>query len=104
MYVQAGYERYLFFSSTASVIKNLCLVFMVRESLRVPRVMLRLGTSSQNLQKIVENADICSEEDKYSDSNIFGGYVYNGSNNGRNPHVQRHRKLPPATVRFCLKP
>ena len=32
LHVQAGYERCLFFSSTASAIKELCLVFMVRES------------------------------------------------------------------------
>ena len=95
--MQAGYERCLFFSSTASVIKELCLVFMVRESLRVPVLMFRLGTSSQN-------TSVCHEEDKYSDGNIFGQYPYHGSNNGRNSHVQRHCNLPPATFRLCFKP
>ena len=68
LHVQAGYERSLFFSSTASVIKELCLVFNVRESLRIPLLMFRLGTSSQNLHKIAENISVCIEEDKYSDS------------------------------------
>ena len=77
---------------------------MVRESLRVPLFMFRLGTSSQNLRKIAENTNVCTEKDKYSDSNIFGRYACNGSNNGRNSQVQRHCNLPPATFRFCFKP
>ena len=40
LHVQAGYERCLFFSSTASAIKELCSVFMIRESLRVPLFMI----------------------------------------------------------------
>ena len=59
LHVLAGYERCLFFSSTASVIKKLCSVFMVRESLRVPLIMFRLGTSSQNLHKIAKNTSVC---------------------------------------------
>ena len=39
LHVQARYERCLFLSSTASVIKELCSVFMVREFLRVPLLM-----------------------------------------------------------------
>ena len=70
---------------------------MVRESLQIPLLMFRLGTSSQNLHKIAENTSVCIEEDKYSDSNILGRYAYNGSNNGTNSHVQRHCNPPPAT-------
>ena len=84
--------------------QELCSVFMVRESLRVPLLMFWLGTSSKNLRKIAENTHVCTEEDKYSDSNIFGRYAYNGSNDGKNPHVQRHCDLPPATFGFCFKP
>ena len=53
---------------------------MARESLRVPLLMFRLRSSSQNLHKIAKNTSVCPEEDKYSDSNIFGRYVYHGSN------------------------
>ena len=77
---------------------------MVRGSLRVPLLMFRLGTSSQNIHKIAANISVCTEEDKYSGSNIFGRYAYNGSNSGRNSHVQRHCNLPTATFRFCFKP
>ena len=94
----------LFFSSTVSVIKELHWVFIVRESLQVPLLMFQLGSSSKNLHKIAENTDFCTEEDKYSDSNIFGRYAYNGSNDRRNSHVQRHCNLPLATFRFCFKP
>ena len=104
LHVQAGYEGCLFFSSTASVIKELCSVFMVRESFRVPLLIFRLENSSQNLHKIAKNTSVCPEEEKYSDINIFGRYAYHGSNNGRNSPVQRHCKLPPATFRFCFKP
>ena len=40
--------------------------------------------------KIAESTSVCTEEDKYTDSNIFGRYAYNGSNNGRSSHIQRH--------------
>ena len=63
-----------------------------------------VGTSFKNLHKTAEKTHACTEEDKYSDSNIFGRYVYNGSNDGRNSHVQRHFNLPPATFGFCSKP
>ena len=58
LHVQAGYERCLFFSSTASLIKQLCTVFMVRESLWVSLFMLRLGTSYKNLHKFVKNTNL----------------------------------------------
>ena len=83
LHVQAGYERCLFFSTTASIIKELCSVFMVNESLRISLLMFSLGTNSQNLHKIAENIDACTEENKYSGSNILRRYAYNGSNNGR---------------------
>ena len=76
--------------------------FMVWESLWVPLLMFRLGTSSQNFHKIAENTNVCTEEDKYSDSNIFGRYSYNGSNN--ESLMTRHCNLPPATFGFCFKP
>ena len=76
--------------------------FMVRESLWVRLLMFWLWTSSQNFHKIAENTNACTEEDKYSDSNILGRYSYNGSNDGWKPHVQRHCNLPPATFRFCF--
>ena len=60
----------------------------------VPLLMFRLGISSQNLYKIAEDTDVCTEEDLYSDSSIFGRYANNGSNDGRNSHVQRHCNLP----------
>ena len=104
LHVQAGYERCSFFSSTASVIKELCSIFMVMESLRVPLLMCWLGTSSHNLHKIAKNTSVCPEEDKYSDGNIFRRYAYHGSNNERNSHVQRHCNPPPVTSRFCFKP
>ena len=78
--------------------------FMVWESLWAPLLIFRLGTNSQNFQKIAENTNACTEEDKYSDSNIFGRYSYNGSNDGWKSHVQRHCNLPPVTFRFCFKP
>ena len=62
--------------------------------------MFWLGTSSQNLNKIAENTSVSIEEDKYSDSNIFGRYAYNGPNNGKRFHVQRHFNLPPEVFRF----
>ena len=62
-----------------------------------------VGTSSKNLHKIAEKTHACTEEDKYLDNNIFGRYAYNGSNDGRNSHVQRHFNLPPATFGFCSK-
>ena len=102
--VQARYERCLFFSSTASVIKELCSIFMVRESLWVPLLMFQLGTSSQNLHKIAKNTSVCPEKDKYLDSNIFGRYAYHVRNNERNSQVQRHCNLPPATIRFYFIP
>ena len=34
---------------------------------------------------------------------MFGRYAYNGSNDRRNSHVQRHCNLPPATFRLCFK-
>ena len=105
LHVQAGYERCLFFNSIASLIKELCLLFMVRESLRVPLLMFRLGTRiSQNLHKIAKNTSVCPEEDEYSGSNIFGRCAYYRSNNGRNYQVQRQCNLPPALFRFCFKP
>ena len=76
---------------------------MVRESLRVFLLTFGLGTSSQNLHKITENTSVCTEEDQYSDGNIFERYACNGSNNGRNSHVQRDCNLPSATFRFCFK-
>ena len=78
LHVLAGYERCLFFSSTASVIKKLCSVFMVRESLRVPLIMFRLGTSSQNLHKIAKNTSVCPEQDKYLDSNVLDNILMMG--------------------------
>ena len=48
---------------------------------------VRRWTSSH---KIAESTSVCTEGDKYTDSNIFGRYAYNGSNNGRNSHIQRH--------------
>ena len=59
LHVQPGYEGCLFLSSTVSVIKKLCSVFMVRESLQLPLFMFWLGTSSQNLHIIVENTSVC---------------------------------------------
>ena len=103
LHLQAGYERCLFFSSTASVIKELCSFFIVRESLRLALLMFHLETSSQNLQKIAENANASTEGDKYLDNNIFGRYAYNGSNNERNSHVQKNCNLPPVAFRFCFK-
>ena len=76
--------------------------FMVRESLWVCLLMFWLGTSSQNFHKIAENTNACTEEDKYSNSNILGRYSYNGSYDGWKSHVQRHCNLPPATFRFCF--
>ena len=78
--------------------------FMVRESLWVPLLIFQLGTSSQNLHKIAKKNSVCPEQNKYSDSNIFGWYAYHGSNNARNSHVQRHCNLPPVTFRLCFKP
>ena len=75
---------------------------MVRESLRIPLLMFRLGTSSQNLHKNAENTSVCIEEDKYLDSNTEQ-YAYNGSSNGRHSHVHRYCNLPPATFGFCFK-
>ena len=72
LHVQARYEICLFFSSTALVIKELCSVFMTRESLRFPMPMFQLGASSQSLYKIDEKTNVCTEDDEYSDSNIFG--------------------------------
>ena len=103
LHLQAGYEKCLFFSSTASVIKELCSFFIVRESLRLALLMFHLETSSQNLQKIAENANASTEGDKYLDNNIFGRYAYNGSNNERNSHVQKNCNLPPVAFRFCFK-
>ena len=54
LHVQTGYERCLFFSSSASLIKELYSIFMVRESLRVPLFMLPLGNSSKNPHKIAK--------------------------------------------------
>ena len=74
--MHAGYERCLFFSSTASLIKELYSVFMVRESLRVPLLMFRLLTSSNNRLKTAENTNVYTEEDECLDSNIFGRHAY----------------------------
>ena len=104
LHVQDGNERCLFFSSTASVIRELCSVFMVRGSFRVPLLMFQIGTSSKNLHKIAENTNVCTEEDKYSYSNILGQYAWNGSNDGRNSHIRRHCNLPSATFGFCFNP
>ena len=104
LHVQAGHERCVFFSSAASVINELCSVFMVRESLRVSLIMCRLETRSQNLHKIAVNISACTEEDKYLDSNIFGQYAYDGSSDGTNSHFQRHCNLPNGTFRFWFKP
>ena len=71
LYVQAEYGRWLFFSSTATFIKQLCSAFLVRESLRAAFLMVRLGTSSKNLNKIAENTNVCNEKDKYLNSDIF---------------------------------
>ena len=90
LHAQAGYERCLFFSSILSVTKELCSVFMVRESLVISLLMFRLGTSPQNHHKVAKNTSVCSQEDKYSDSNIFGQYPYHTSKFGRNYYVQRH--------------
>ena len=54
LHVQAEYERWLFFSFTASVIKELCSVFMVRESLRVSLFIFRLRTSSRVFTKLLK--------------------------------------------------
>ena len=78
--------------------------FMVRKSLRVPLFMFWLGTNFKNLQKIAENTNVCTEEDKYSDSNVFGLYVYNGSKDARKPSVQRHCNFFPTAFGFCFKP
>ena len=59
--------------------------------------MFRHGTSSKNLHKIAENTNVYTKEDKYSDSNIFGRYPYNGSNNGINSNPQKYCNFPPAT-------
>ena len=63
-----------------------------------------LGTSSKNIHKSDENTNVCSEEGKYWDCNIFGQYAYNGSNDGRTSYVQRQCNLPPPIFGFCLKP
>ena len=77
---------------------------MVKESLRVPLLMLRLGASSTDLHKTAKNINVNNDEDKYSDSNIFGWCTYNESNDRRNAHVQWHLILPPTTFGFCSKP
>ena len=104
LHVQAGYERCLFFKSTASVIMEICSDFMIRESQGLPLLMIRLGTSSKNLHKTAKNTSVNTEDDKYSNNDLFGRYTYNGSNDERNSHVQRHFTFPPATVGFCFKP
>ena len=45
---------------------------MMRESLRVLLLMFRLGTTPHNMHKIAENTNVCTQEDKYSESNMFG--------------------------------
>ena len=54
LHVQAKYKRWLFFSFTALVIKELCSVFMVRESLKVPLLIFRLRTSSRVFTKLLK--------------------------------------------------
>ena len=49
---------------------------MVRESLRVPLLMFRLLTSSNNRLKTAENTNVYTEEDECLDSNIFGRHAY----------------------------
>ena len=68
LHVRAGYEKCLCFNFTLSFIKELCLIFMVRESLRVSLLMFRIETSAKKLYQIAENTNACTEEDKYLDS------------------------------------
>ena len=76
---------------------------MVKESLGVPLFIRRPWTCSKDLHKIAKNTNVNAEEDKYSYSNIFGQYAYNGSNDGKNYHVQRRCNLFSATFGFCVK-
>ena len=66
--------------------------------------MLQLGASPTDLHKTAKNINVNNEEDKYSDSNIFGWCTYNESNDRRNAHVQWNLILPPTTFGFCSKP
>ena len=50
--MEAEYERRLLFSFTASAIKELCSVFIVRESLGIALLMLDVGPAPTKLLKV----------------------------------------------------
>ena len=60
---------------------------MVRESLRVPLLMFRLVTSSNNLHKTADNTNVYTEEDECLDSNVFGRHAYDRLNDRRNSTI-----------------
>ena len=49
--------------------------------------MLHVGTRSKNFFKISEKTSINTEDNKYSDNNIFGRYVYDGLDYGGDFYV-----------------
>ena len=99
-HMQVRHEGCIFFSTTSSILKKICQIFMIREPLRVPLSMLWLRLSTSNIYKTFKSPYISTEVNKYSGNNIPRRYAFDGTNNGGNFNVQRYNHLPSATSGF----
>ena len=99
-HMQVRHEGCIFFSTTSSILKKICQIFMIREPLRVPLSMLWLRPSTSNIYKTFKSPYISTEVNKYSGNNIPRRYAFDGTNNGGNFNVQRYNHLPSATSGF----
>ena len=98
--MQTGHERCIFFSTTSSILKKICQIFIIRESLRVPLPIFWLWPSTSNIYKTFKSPYISTEANKYSSDNIPPRYAFDGTNNGGNFNVQRYNRLPSASSGF----
>ena len=87
--MQTGHERYIFFSTTSSIQKKICQIFMVREPLRVTLLMFCLRPSTSNIYKTFKSPYISTETNKCSSDNIPRRYAFDWTNNGGHFNVQR---------------
>ena len=94
---QTGHEGCIFLSTTSSILKTICQIFMIREPLRVPLPMFWLRSSNSSICKTFKSPYISTEANKYLSDNITRRYAFDGINKAGNFNVLRYNHLPSAT-------
>ena len=80
--MQTRYERCIFLSTTSSILKKICHIFMVGENLRVPLPMFWYRLSTSNIYKTFKSLYISNEVNKYLKYDIPRRYAFDETNKG----------------------